>query len=238
MKKLGVIGGLGPMATALFMRMVIEMTQAEIDQEHIEMVIYNCPQIPDRTSFILGNSSKDPTPEMIEIGKKLAEQGMDIIAIPCVTAHYFHDRLSKEIPVRIINIVDELCDYLKERGIHKVGLMATSGTVESRLFQKAMERSGMELIVPSDEGQKHVMHVIYENVKANKPMDMSRFGAASWELRAKGAEVIILGCTELSIVSETNAIGAGYIDAMRLLAKCAVEECGTLKPEWKELITQ
>ena len=68
MKKLGVIGGLGPMATALFMRMVIEMTQAEIDQEHIEMVIYNCPQIPDRTSFILGNSSKDPTHEMIEIG--------------------------------------------------------------------------------------------------------------------------------------------------------------------------
>lgn len=226
------------MATALFMRMVIEMTEARTDQEHIQMVIYNCPQIPDRTSFILGNSQENPTPQMIEIGKKLAKEEMDVIAIPCVTAHYFHEELSREIPVKIIHIVEELCSYLKARGIKKVGLMATSGTVDSGLFQDAMNRAGMELIVPSKAGQKHVMHVIYENVKANKQVDMSRFGAASWELREKGAEVIILGCTELSVVSETNAIGAGYIDAMRLLAKCAVEECGTLKPEWKELITE
>lgn len=237
MRKLGVIGGLGPMATALFMKMVIEMTDAVTDQEHIEMIIYNCPQIPDRTRFILGQSSQDPAPEMIGIGKKLAEQGAEVIAIPCITANYFYERLSREIQAEIIDIIHEICEYLVRRNIRCAGLMATSGTLESRLFQRVFEKSGCSLTVPSAERQQDVMHIIYENVKANRPVEMERFRAASEELQKAGAEVIILGCTELSVVRENYGIGAGYLDAMQLMAKCAVEGCGRLKAEYRELIT-
>lgn len=237
MRKLGVIGGLGPMATALFMKMVIEMTDAAVDQEHIEMIIYNCPQIPDRTRFILGQSSCDPAPEMIEIGKKLAEQGAELIAIPCITANYFYERLSSEIHAKIIDIIDEIHAYLIKRNIRCAGLMATSGTIESRLFQRIFEGHDCKLVIPSGEGQRDVMHVIYENVKANRPVEMERFREVSKELREAGAEVIILGCTELSVVRENYPIGAGFLDAMQLMAKCAVESCGQLKEEYRELIT-
>lgn len=238
MKKLGVIGGLGPMATAFFMQMVIEMTEAAVDQQHIEMLIHNCPSIPDRTGYILGKSRENPCPAMIAIGQNLAANGAELIAVPCVTANYFYEQLSEAIPVPLINIIEETAGYLSRRGVKTAGLMATDGTVESGLFQKALEAAGIEVILPEEAAQKDVMHLIYENVKASKPVELFRFERAAAQLRSRGAEVIVLGCTELSMIRRDYEIGAGYLDAMQLLAKCAVEQCGTLKKEYKELITE
>ncbi|MGN0513489.1 MAG: aspartate/glutamate racemase family protein [Lachnospiraceae bacterium] len=238
MKKLGVIGGLGPMATAFFMQMVIEMTQADTDQEHIEMIIFNCPWIPDRTSYILGKSNANPGIPMADLGKKLADNGSEVIAIPCITANYFYDELTGQIPVPVINIIEETALYLKKMNVKTVGLMATDGTVKSGLFQKSMQNAGIKIVVPEENGQKDVMHLIYKNVKATKPVEMDRFERVSEELKNKGAEVIILGCTELSMIRRDEKIGAGYLDAMQVLAKCAVEQCGTLKKEYEQLITK
>lgn len=238
MRKLGVIGGLGPMATAFFMQMVIEMTEASADQQHIEMLIHNCPSIPDRTGYILGKSSEDPCPAMAAVGRNLAANGAEIIAIPCVTANYFYEELAGAIPVPLINIIEETAKYLSERGVRTAGLMATDGTVRSRLFQKALEDAGITVILPEEDGQRDVMHLIYENVKASKPAEMDRFARVTAQLRGAGAEVIILGCTELSMIRRDHRIGGGYLDAMQLLAKCSVEQCGTLKKEYKELITE
>ena len=88
---LGIIGGLGPIATAYFMELIIQMTDAKRDQDHLSMIVYNAPEIPDRTSYILGVSSRNPVWDMIEIGRKLAGQKVACISIPCVTAHYFHE---------------------------------------------------------------------------------------------------------------------------------------------------
>lgn len=236
-KKLGVIGGLGPMATAVFLEMVVEMTNADVDQEHIEMLIHHCPQIPDRTSYILGNSSENPEIKMIEVEKELERQGAEMIVIPCVTSTYFWKELSGAVDIPVLNIVEELHKYFKQRNVRSVGLMATSGTVESGLFQKAFAGENCRLILPSKERQQDVMHLIYNNIKANKPAEMERFAAVSEELREQGAEVIILGCTELSVLHKNHEIGAGYLDAMQLMAKCAVESCGRLKIEYQELIT-
>lgn len=236
-KKLGVIGGLGPMATAVFLEMVVEMTDADVDQEHIEMLIHHCPQIPDRTSYILGNSSENPEIKMIEVEKELERQGAEMIVIPCVTSTYFWKELSEAVDIPVLNIVEELHKYFKQCNVRSVGLMATSGTVESGLFQKAFAGENCRLILPSKERQQDVMHLIYNNIKANKPAEMERFAAVSEELREQGAEVIILGCTELSVLHKDHEIGAGYLDAMQLMAKCAVEYCGRLKIEYQELIT-
>lgn len=238
MRTLGVIGGLGPMATAFFMQMVIEMTKADTDQEHIEMIVYHCPSIPDRTSYIVGKSRENPQKPMAAIGKKLAEAGAKVIAIPCITAGCFYEQLSEEISVPIIHIVEETAKYLIKHNIHTVGLMATDGTIQSRLFQTAFRDKEIEVILPQKNTQKDVMHLIYQNVKASNPIEMDRFERVSVELRNGGAQVILLGCTELSVIRRDQKIGAGYLDVMQILAKCSVEQCGILKEEYQQLITQ
>ncbi|MFI3213046.1 MAG: amino acid racemase [Eubacteriales bacterium] len=238
MKRLGVIGGLGPMATALYMKMIIEMTEAENDQEHIEMIIYNCPQIPDRTGYILGESQLNPVSKMLEIGQKLVKDGAELITFPCVTANYFYKELSEGIDVPMINMIEKVCDYLIEQNIQNVGLMATSGTITSGLFQDLFSKAGLKLIVPNEENQRNIMHVIYENVKANKPAEIQRFDKVARELRSNGAEIIILGCTELSVVKENCDIGTGYLDIMRLLARCTVQYCGKLKDIYAGSLTE
>jgi aspartate racemase len=238
MKKLGIIGGLGPMATAFFMQMVIEMTEAEVDQNHIEMLIHNCPSIPDRTSYILDNSKKNPAIPMSKIGQGLVLNGAEIIAIPCITANYFLQTLSKSVKAPIINTIFETTKYLKERGIKKIGLMATDGTVKSQIFQSELEKEEITFVIPEALEQRYVMDIIYNDVKATKPVDMNKFMDISKNLWNQGAEVIVLGCTELSIIRRDECIGAGYLDAMQVLAKCSVEQCGNLKENYYELITK
>lgn len=237
-EKLGIIGGLGPMATAYFMQLVIEMTQAGTDQEHIEMIIYNCPSVPDRTSYILGESDRNPVAPMIEIGRKLVEAGVDTIAIPCITAHYFHDEMERAIGVSILHGIAETASYLAERGYRRVGIMATDGTVRSGLFTAEFEKKGLCCCYPSAERQAAVMELIYRDVKAGKPADMVKFRRVAQELRDMDAEVILLGCTELSLIKRDNCLGAGFLDVMEVLARCSVESFRKLKPEYRELITE
>ena len=236
---LGVIGGLGPIATAHFMELVIRMTEAHTDQEHLDMILYNRPSIPDRTGYILDKTKPNPLPEMIRVGNALARQGAKLIAIPCMTAHYFHRELTRYIEAPIVHAIHETAAHLKKHGVTRVGIMATDGTIRSKLFQSELERHGMEVIIPGPEGQKCVMSVIYDDIKANRPADMEKFHFASNELREKGAQAIILGCTELSLVKRDCRIGAGYLDAMEVLAQTCVLRCGgKLKEEYQELISK
>lgn len=238
-KVLGVIGGLGPAATAYFMDLVIRMTDAATDQEHLEMIVYNCPSIPDRTGHILDRTKPSPLPAMIRIGKQLAQQGVDHIAIPCMTAHYFYSELKDGIPVPVVNGLAETARFLKERGITKAGVMATDGTIASGLFHQALQAEGIQPIVPSPDRQVDVMHLIYNNIKANLPAEMDRFHTVSHELKENGAQAIILGCTELSLIKRDHPIGAGFIDAMEVLAQQSILHCnGKLKEEYKYLITK
>ena len=237
MKTLGVIGGLGPMATAYFMQLVIDMTDAAIDQEHIPMIIYNCPQIPDRTSYLLGKSKENPGPLIIECGRKIADAGAELLAIPCITAHALFPEIENELDAPVLHIIRETACYLKKEGIRKVGLEATDGTVQTGVFQKELEANGIEVVLPSKEKQEMVMHIIYNNVKAGRRVDMERFEQVEAELHGKGAEVIILGCTELSMISRDEKIGHGYLDAMEVLARAAVMQCGKLKQKYNRLLT-
>ncbi|MBE6013894.1 MAG: amino acid racemase [Lachnospiraceae bacterium] len=237
MKKLGIVGGLGPMATVYFMELITDMTQADVDQEHIEIFMHSRPQIPDRTKFILGESNENPLPMILEACDGLIKSGADVIAIPCITAHYFHDDLMK-LEKPFVNSLVETATYLKDRGITKAGLMATDGTVRSGLFQKVLNEYGIECITPSIEGQKKVMSLIYDNVKAGRAIDTESFRDVKYELRHEGAQVVLLGCTELSIIKRDADVGPGVLDVLEVLAKTSVEMCATLKDKYKELITE
>lgn len=238
MKRLGVIGGLGPIATAYFYELIIKMTDARVDQEHIEMLIFSKPSIPDRTDFILGKSTDNPVYDIIDVGNLLSDMGADYIAIPCITAHYFNDKLGEEINTPIIHIIKETVQYLISHNISRAGIMATEGTIYSRLFQNELKLGGIEAIVPSADRQKDVTELIYKNVKANLPVDIDKFKSVSEELCREGAEVIILGCTELSLIKRDYDIGPGYIDAMEVLAMRSIVLCeAKLKEEYHSLIT-
>jgi aspartate racemase len=239
MKRLGVIGGLGPIATAYFYELMIKMTDAKVDQEHIEMLIYSKPTIPDRTEYILGKSTENPVYPMVEIGRMLVGMGAENIAIPCITAHYFHDILSEEIKAPIIHAIKETASYLKAAGIRQAGIMATEGTIHSGMFQQEMLKCGIHTILPSAESQQAITDLIYKNVKASKPVDYHKFDRVAGQLKQAGAEVIILGCTELSLIKRDFNIGPGFIDAMEVLAmRSIILSEAKLKLEYNYLITK
>ncbi|HEY8421772.1 MAG TPA: amino acid racemase [Thermoclostridium sp.] len=238
MKKLGVIGGLGPLATACFIEMVVKMTDAGADSEHIPMIIYNKPGIPDRSSFILGRSSDNPFTEMVGIGKALVGQGVDYIAIPCVTAYYFYNQLCDELEVPVIDMIGETACYLMENGIRRAGIMATDGTIAGGFLKKRLEQQGIEVVQPSVNGQQLLMNIIYNGIKANMPFSMEDFNTVKNELFDADAEVIVLGCTELSVIRRDYEIGPGFVDAMQILARKSVLLCGgNLKKEYLRFLS-
>ncbi len=236
---LGVIGGLGPMATVYFMELVTAMTAADTDQEHLEMIVRSAPHIPDRTSFILDRTQESPLPEMLRIGNALIDGGAQVLAVTCMTAHYFYDDLQAGLSVPLVNGVLETAKHLKAHGIRTAGIMATDGTVASGVFAKALAACGIRAVVPAMQRQKDVMHLIYEEIKAGKAPEMARFEAVAEDLRQQGSEAIILGCTELSLIKKEQNIGPGYIDAMEVLAQQAVLRCGRpLRRQYENLITK
>ena len=236
MKKLGVIGGLGPMATAYFLQLLVQMTEARTDQEHIEVLLHSKPQIPDRTRFILGQSREDPLPQMVEIGRELAGQGAELIAVPCVTAHYFQKKLEDSIGIPVVDTIRETALSLKAAGVTKAGILATDGTIESGLFQRAFAGEGISAMLPDRAGQQAAMQIIYQNVKAGQPVDSAAFWRVAEGLFGQGAQAVLLACTELSLVKRDFGLGEGFLDVMEVLARKAVLICGRLKGQYECLL--
>lgn len=235
--KLGIIGGLGPLATAWFYELVTRMTKADCDQDHLDIMILSKPGIPDRTAYIIDKNKKNPVPEIIISGRQLAAQGAEILVMPCVTAHCFYDQIDQALTVPVVNMISETAECLKQEGFHRVGLMATDGTIGCQLFQRTLDSLGIETVIPDRKSQQGIMHIIYNNIKADREIEMGYFERARDDLRKKGAEVIILGCTELSLIKRDYSIGSGYLDSLEVLAKCAIERCsGQLRPEASDLI--
>lgn len=224
MKSFGIVGGLGPMATAYLLELIVDMTDAKTDQEHLDVIVFNRPSVPDRTAYILDPTKPSPVPPMVDMAQT-------------PSASSFHDALQSSVHVPFINMVQETAAYLKNAGCRKAGIMATTGTVHTGLFQKALSAAGVPYALPDDAMQAHVMSLIYDCVKAGKPADMDKFRAVSAALRSAGCDAIILGCTELSIIKRDNDIGSGYLDALEVLARAAVLTCGKqLKPAYNSLL--
>ncbi len=237
MKQLGVIGGLGPMATAYFMQTVTDMTEAATDQQHLPMAVISRPDTPDRTAYILGKSDNSPLPYMLESGKALEALGVACMAIPCVTAHYFHAELTAELKTEVIHAPRETVRRLKEAGVTAAGIMATEGTVRAGIFQKELEAQGIRAVLPDEKAQAAITSTIYDYVKASKRADMELFGSAEHMLRHAGAQCLILGCTELSVVKRDNSLRGSYIDVLEVLAAEGIERCGAqLKEKYRSLI--
>ena len=236
--KIGVVGGVGPAATVDFMNKIVRNTPAGRDQEHLKIVVEQNPQIPDRTENLLGNGV-DPTIALYSTCKKLEADEADIIAIPCNTAHAFVERIQPYLSIPIVNMLFETAEYIKKccHGRKVVGLLATSGTLGSRVYHDMIVPAGFDLLVPDAENQQRVMDAIYgpQGVKAGftrgRCVDDLLQAMASLVLR--GAEVIVLGCTELPLLVESgNAFAVAgktvvVLDPTDILAKKCVGLCSS-----------
>lgn len=232
--KLGILGGVGPLATVDFMNKIIQSTPAKKDQEHIKMVVEQNPQIPDRTANLLHNET-DPTITMFSTCKRLEAEGADAIAIPCNTAHAFVSSIQEHLNIPIINMLTTTAEHiLEDYGKQtKVGLLATSGTLQSKVYYDVLKAFGFEIITPDEAHQSYVMESIYgeKGVKAGYTTGICKthiLKAADF-VSDLGAEVIILGCTELPLLfpAETEIVYEGrkvpLIDPTLVLAKKIVK---------------
>ena len=170
----GVIGGLGPMATAKFMEIVINNTEATCDQENVDMLICQYSSIPDRTAYILNDSKTNPVYEMIEAAKLLENNNVLFIVMPCNTATYFYDEVAKSVNIPILNIVKETVNNVIDRGIKKVGLMATDGTIQSGVYDKyAEDKLEIFFSISRDLGQTLCQVILSFNFSSVHPLAFS-----------------------------------------------------------------
>lgn len=225
-KILGILGGLGPMATVYFYEMLTEHTRAERDQDHIDIVISSRATTPDRTAFVLGKNTENPLDTMKTEAEKLVRFGAQIISIPCNTAHYFYDALAESVDVPIVNIIRETVKFIKNTGASKVGILATEGTVKSGAYEKVCAELGLAYEAPDEEYQALLSDIIYGDIKRGKDADMAEFNRVCGHMRAKGCERLVLGCTELSLIAKKNALGDEFVDSLEVLALKTIKMCG------------
>lgn len=225
-KTIGIIGGMGPMATVNLFYNIVKLTDASCDMEHIRVLIDNRPDIPDRTKALL-KGGESPVPMIVESGRNLAVAGADFIIIPCNTSHAFYHEIASQIPLPILHMIEETANELVNCGIHRAGLIATSGTIATGVYHRIFEERGIELVVPSNTEQHAIMSLIYDGVKAsNINFDISRIKKVIHNMLQKSAEVIILGCTELPLAVQFYGIEGNFIDPGLILAKAAIRKAG------------
>jgi len=151
-KSLGVIGGMGPMATVDFFKKVVLLTKAETDQDHIHIIIDNDTSVPDRSGYINNKNSINPYYELHKSAKRLEQLNVKCIAIPCNTAHYFYDQLSNKISTPILNMIEIAVEVVMKGfpNITKIGLMGTKGTCNSRIYHTIFSKYNIEIETPDE----------------------------------------------------------------------------------------
>lgn len=225
-KTIGIIGGMGPMATCDLMKKIIENTDAACDQEHIRICVDSNTNIPDRTAAILGKGP-DPRPEMTKSAVYLQSIGADVLIVPCNTAHYFVPDVQKAVSTPILHMPRETAKALQEQGVKVAAILATDGTLRVGLYDQELQNLGITPVHPEPEDQKMIMSVIYDYVKAGKDYPYPEKLAAMQErLARQGVERLILGCTELPIAFSQISTLIPTIDPTTVLARAAVRYVG------------
>jgi aspartate racemase len=199
MKTIGILGGLGPAASCRLYDMLIRMHAVTCDQDHPDVFLYSKTSVPDRTAFLLGKSDVSPLPALVTGLQTLQQAGAQVLAIPCATAHHFIAELQACVDVPLLDMLALTAQHCAKQGITRAGLLCTQGSYHSGAFARALQQAGVEAIVPHDT--QAVMDII-NAVKLGRPV--SGLHALCEPLLLQGAQTVILGCTELSLLAEPD----------------------------------
>ncbi|WP_166421642.1 amino acid racemase [Pseudoalteromonas sp. Z1A8] len=231
LRTLGVLGGMGPLATASFMNQVIALSPAKSDQEHIPMFIRNIPQIPDRTKFLMGIEDENPFFELKKGFNELTSLGVSCIVIPCNTAHYWYDALTQNADVHTISIVQSVIKRAKATGKRKVGILATTATLNMRIYQTAFSEHNIEFIEPNEQQQALVMQGITAVKSGNLALGRTLLSQSYEQMLAQGADAVLFGCTEIPLVlnEQASKLPETCLDTIAILAQECVNWAYSLK---------
>ncbi|MEA1963823.1 MAG: amino acid racemase [Candidatus Aerophobetes bacterium] len=223
MKKIGIIGGMGPEATVDLFHKIVKNTPVKEDQEHIHLIIDNYPQIPDRSLFLLGRG-ENPLPFLLKSGKLLQEDGVDALCMPCNTAHYFIEDLRKNLSIPFISIVESALKEIKNRfsAARRIGLLATTGTINGKVYHKVFEKEGYLIVTPDSSNEEILMDAIFgeKGIKAGIIQENTVLVKKVIEhLKGKEIDLIIVACTEIPLVLPYFKEDVPIIDATNCLAK-------------------
>jgi aspartate racemase len=223
-KTVGIIGGMGPAATAEFFARLVRATSADVDQEHVHVVIDSDPTIPDRTLAIVGGGPS-PLPKLIAVARRLEAFGAELLVMPCNTAHAFAPEVAAAVSIPLVSWVSEAADAITplEPRPERVGLLATTGTVASGVYQDALAARGIETVVPTEPEQADVMAAVY-GLKAGDA-DQPRVREVLESLVERGAEAVLLACTELPELA-LDGVAVPVIDPAALVAARVVDLAG------------
>jgi aspartate racemase len=229
MKTIGIIGGMGPLATVHLYERIVLRTKALRDQDHIRVLIDSNTNIPDRTKAIISDG-EDPTVELIKSAKILENSGADFLIMPCNTAHYFINTIQEAVNIPFVNMVEETVKYTEKKFGKDtvVGILATDGTIKSKIYENYYANLGIKTVVP-DKTQAEVMKFIYDVIKkGNYNEGTSLMFSAVEELKEMGATSFLLGCTELSSAQYLYKFEGNFINPIEILTEKSIEFAGGL----------
>ncbi len=243
-KTIGIIGGLGPMASVYLTELITMMADAKKDQDHPRMLMYSIPDTPDRTAYLEAVSAgsdadaESPLPHMQEAARVLESAGAGFIVVPCVTAQCFYDDICQAVRIPVVSFNVNVAEAVAEMGIKKIALFATDGTIKKGILEYEFKKNGVEVMKPEPECQAEVMKLIYDEVKTGEITETTGAERAQKRLNQladimleQGAERVVLGCTELSLIRREalhmrTASKGRFIDMLEILAAKAVSLSG------------
>jgi aspartate racemase len=223
---IGVIGGMGPLATVDFFLKVVAAVPAQRDDEHVPLLIHSVPQLPPRPAAILAGG-ESPLPALLGARDRLLGAGVTALAMPCNTAHYWYDALAADCPVPFLHIVDAVCDELEggtARGA-TLGIIATRATLAARVYDTRIERAGYRLLRPDADAMDAAVLPAIEKVKHGDATAAGRLlEPAVARLLDGGAAAVILACTEtpLALAAVASPLAARCVDSNLALARACV----------------
>ena len=221
---------MGSEATYDLFRSIVDQTRATKDGDHLPIIIYNNPSVPDRSDFILGIGT-DPVPSLIESARKLEFWGADFLVMPCNTAHYFIEDIRKAVSIPLINMIDESANRVKEiyPDIQSLGLVSTLGVYKTNVYNKSYKEKGLDIIFPDEQHRQNIMNAIYGNqgIKAGYKKEVAMLvQPAVNQLLDMGAQAIVTGCTEIPLILNYLNIPVPIVNPTRILARRSIEMAG------------
>lgn len=226
MKRLGILGGLGPAASAEFVTRLIKQTPATCDQEHIPFVLWNEPRIPDRSTSMRAGDNR-PLLWLLQGIQALKTVGCDHIVIPCNSAHFWYDDMAK-MGVPITHIVDSIADELRALQLENatIGIMGTQGTIEYGIYQSRLEQQGWKCIVPDRAEMDFFVQPAIDLIKADKIVESQvLLMKVIHSLIDRGAKAIVLGCTELPLsIDITSEEGIPIVNSIDSLVRSVLKK--------------
>ncbi|MFZ0928227.1 MAG: amino acid racemase [Syntrophobacteraceae bacterium] len=226
-KVIGVLGGMGPEATLYFYRELIVQTPARTDHEHLRVIIDSNPKVPDRIQAIL-HGGESPVPALAAGAAALEHAGADFIVIPCISAHFFLDDLRERTNLPVFSIFDIVAEHIAENhpGVHILGLLGTTGTVQGGLFQERLSRTERRALSPEPGDQLRITSAIHDIKDALSHRTRKEIAldvcAVARRLVERGAQGIIAGCTEIPLVLDPAEVPVPVFNPLKLLARAAI----------------